>query len=309
MLRKGTRCTICKSQGKNNKAIIFLKHHRLALCKEHFITWFEKRVEKTIKEFKMLNKKDNVLVAVSGGKDSLALWNVLNRLGYKTEGLYIDLGIGEYSENSKELSKKFANNLGLRLNIISLNEYLYPIPTIKENTNRPACSACGVVKRYYMNKFARDNNFNVVATGHNLDDEAGVLLGNTLQWDLKYLAKQYPVLEEEEGFVKKVKPLCKITEKESALYSVLNNIDYIEYECPFSEGATSIEYKTILNQLEEKHPGLKLRFYSDFLKKIYPIFKKQNRENEKYLVRCKVCGEPSYSEICGVCRLKAQVQH
>ncbi len=309
MLKKGTRCTICKSKGKNNKAIVFLKHHRLALCKEHFLSWFEKRVEKTIKEFKMLKKEDNILVAVSGGKDSLALWNTLNKLGYKTEGLYIDLGIGEYSENSKDLSEKFAKNLGLKLNIISLKENLYSIPTIKENTDRPACSACGVIKRYYMNKFARDNGFNVVATGHNLDDEAAVLLGNTLQWDLKYLARQYPVLQEEEGFVKKVKPLCKITEKESALYSILNGIEYIEYECPFSEGATSIEYKTVLNQLEEKHSGLKLRFYSDFLKKIYPIFKEHYIEDKKSLVKCKICGEPSYSEICGVCRLKSKIHH
>ncbi|WP_456392890.1 TIGR00269 family protein [Persephonella sp.] len=308
-LRKGTKCRICKTKGKKTNAVVFLPQHRLALCKEHFIEWFEKRVEKTIKEFRMFHKNEKILVSVSGGKDSLALWNALIKLGYNADGFYIDLGIGDYSETSKELAKKFAERVNKTLHIVELKKEFYPIPTIDEKTNRPACSACGVIKRYYMNKYARELGYSVIATGHNLDDEVAVLFGNTLQWDLNYLSRQYPVLREENGFIRKVKPLCKITEKESALYSVFNNIEYIEYECPFSEGASSIEYKLLLNQLEEKHPGTKLKFYSEFLKKVYPIFKEFKAKQDKPLNKCKICGEPSYSEICGVCRLKREVEN
>ena len=307
MLRKGTKCKICKTKGKSSKAVVFLAHHRLALCKEHFIEWFERRVDKTVKEFNMFRKSERILVAVSGGKDSLALWNALIKLGYISDGLYIDLGIGDYSESSKELAQKFADRVGRKLHIVSLKEDIYSIPTIKEFTDRPACSSCGIVKRYYMNKCAKELGYSVVATGHSLDDEAAVLFGNTLHWDLKYLSKQYPILLEDEGFIRKVKPLCKITEKESALYSFFNNIEYIEYECPFSEGALSIEYKTILNQLEEKHAGTKLKFYSDFIKKIYPIFRELQKEDRVTLKKCEVCGEPSYSEVCGFCKLKMAV--
>jgi len=308
-LKKGTKCRICKSKGENNRAVVYLPHHRLPLCKGHFVEWFDRRVERTIREFNMFDKKDRILVAVSGGKDSLALWNSLNNLGYDVDGLYIDLGIGDYSKRSKELSRKFADRIGRRLYIVELNKELYPIPTIDEKVNRPACSSCGVIKRYYMNKYARKLGYSVIATGHNLDDEAAVLFGNTLQWDLKYLARQYPVLEEEGGFVKKVKPLCKITEKESALYSVFNSIEYIEYECPFSGGASSIEYKLLINQLEEKHPGTKLKFYSEFLKRIYPIFKEYSLKEKGELKRCEICGEPSNSNLCGVCRIKIQVEN
>jgi uncharacterized protein (TIGR00269 family) len=308
-LKKGTKCRICRTKGIKKDAVVFLPHHRLALCKDHFIEWFEKRVDKTIKEFRMFNKKDRILVAVSGGKDSLALWHALHKLGYEADGLYIDLGIGEYSQLSKELAKNFADKISRTLHIVDLKEELYTIPTIEKTVDRPACSACGVIKRYYMNKYARELGYNVIATGHNLDDEAAVLFGNTLQWDLKYLSRQYPVLKEEGDFVRKVKPLCKITEKESALYSVFNNIDYIEEECPFSEGASSIEYKLVINQLEEKHPGIKLKFYSDFLRKVYPIFKHYQEEKEKGLNKCEICGEPSYSNICGVCRIKLQVEN
>ncbi|HIE59875.1 MAG TPA: TIGR00269 family protein [Hydrogenothermaceae bacterium] len=306
MLKKQAKCTICKTKGLKNKAIVYLPQHRLALCKEHYISWFEKRVQKTIDEFKMFSKNEKILVAVSGGKDSLALWNVLTKLGYKVDGFYINLGIGEYSQDSKEKAVNFARKINRPLHILDLSTEIATIPKLKEISNRPACSACGTVKRYYMNKFAKDNSYEVIATGHNLDDEVAVLFGNTLRWDIDYLKRQYPVLKEEEGFIKKVKPLCKITEKETAIYSFLSDIDYIEYECPFAEGASSIEYKEFLAKLEEKHPGTKLQFYTNFLKRMYPILNEEKKEDKK-LIKCKICGEPSTNEICSVCRLKQRV--
>ncbi|HIQ49388.1 MAG TPA: TIGR00269 family protein [Aquifex aeolicus] len=294
------RCRVCK-----NKAIIYMPHHRLALCRNHFIEWFEKYTEKTIKEFKMFTKKDKILVAISGGKDSLALWYVLGKLGYKADGLYIHLGIGEYSERSKEKVYKFAERVGGNVIIVDLKEEVATIPELVKISSREACSVCGLVKRYNFNKVAKEKGYNVVATGHNLDDEASALLANVLNWNEKYLGRKYPVLEEEEGFVRKVKPFCKFTEKETALYALLNGIDFIEEECPFSEDATSVFYKEILNKIEERSPGTKLRFYLDYLRKIYPKFKKE--EDKKNLKPCKVCGQPTMADICPVCRLKEKV--
>ena len=295
------KCRIC-----GNKAIIYMPHHRLALCKEHFVEWFERYTERTIKEFKMFTKKDRILVAISGGKDSLSLWHVLRKLGYEADGLYIDLGIGEYSKKSKEKVERFAQRINARVIVVDLKEELATIPELKEITSREACSVCGLVKRYNFNKVAKEHGYNVVATGHNLDDEASALFANVLNWNEKYLGRKYPVLEEEEGFVRKVKPFCKFTEKETALYALLNGIDYIEEECPFSEDATFIFYKKILNEIEEKIPGTKLRFYLDYLRKIYPKFRKP--EEKKELKPCKVCGEPTMGEICPVCRMRERIK-
>ncbi len=283
-----------------------MPHHRLALCKEHFIEWFERYTERTIKEFKMFTKKDRILVAISGGKDSLSLWHVLRKLGYEADGLYIDLGIGEYSKKSKEKVEKFAQKINAKVIIVDLKEELASIPELKEITTREACSVCGLVKRYNFNKVAKEHGYNVVATGHNLDDEASALFANVLNWNEKYLGRKYPVLEEEEGFVRKVKPFCKFTEKETALYALLNGIDYIEEECPFSEDATFIFYKKILNEIEEKIPGTKLRFYLDYLRKIYPKFRKP--EEKKELKPCKLCGEPTMGGICPVCKIKRRIK-
>ena len=283
-----------------------MPHHRLALCREHFIEWFERYTERTIKEFKMFTKRDRILVAISGGKDSLSLWQVLRKLGYEADGLYIDLGIGEYSKKSREKVERFAQRINAKAIIVDLSKELAPIPELVKITTREACSVCGLVKRYNFNKVAKEYGYNVVATGHNLDDEASALLGNVLNWNEKYLGRKYPVLEEEGGFVRKVKPFCKFTEKETALYALLNGIDYIEEECPFSEDASSIFYKKILNEIEERFPGTKLRFYLDYLRKIYPKFK--DSEEKKELRPCKVCGEPTMGEVCPVCKMREKLK-
>ena len=58
----------------------------------------------------MFDRKDKVLIAVSGGKDRLSLWDILDRLGYQTKGIYIKLGIDEenYSDESLNRVKAFA---------------------------------------------------------------------------------------------------------------------------------------------------------------------------------------------------------
>ncbi len=266
--------------------------------------WFERRVESTVREFRMFSKDDRILVAVSGGKDSLALWQALVRLGYNADGFHINLGIGEYSEISEMVCRSFSTRIGRPLHVINLAEEIASIPELKQKEKRPACSLCGTLKRYYMNRKAKELGYKVIATGHNLDDESAVLFSNVMGWDLDYLRRQYPVLDEEGGFVRKVKPLCKMTEKENALYAFLSGMEYVEDECPFAEGATSISYKKLLAQLEEESPGTKLRFYLEFLRKVRPLLVE---EENKSLGVCRVCGEPSSSEVCAVCRLKERV--
>ncbi len=292
------RCQKC-----GQKANVYLPQHRLSLCKNHYIEWYLKRVEATIREFGMFGKGEKVLVAVSGGKDSLSLWDALHKLGYKADGLYINLGIGEYSQRSKALCERFAKERGLELHGVELSKEIATIPEIKRVENRPACSFCGQLKRYYMNRFAKEKGYRVIATGHNLDDESATLFSNVLSWNMGYLSRQFPVLSEGDGFVKKVKPLVKFTEKENALYAFLSGIEYVEEECPFSEGASSIEYKKILSELEEKSPGTKLRFYMDFLRRLHPIL-----QSEKVHLRpCSVCGEPTTAEVCSLCRLRERL--
>src|SRR5512139_3263961 len=103
----------CRKCGE--KAAMNMAHHKLALCKTHYLEWIPEQTEKTIHRYGMFTTQDKILVAVSGGKDSLSLWDILVRLGYQADGLYIGLGIDEgigYSDESRRLSEKFAAERG-----------------------------------------------------------------------------------------------------------------------------------------------------------------------------------------------------
>ncbi len=300
----------CKKCG--GKAVISMRQHNMGLCKDDFLTWLPEQTQKFIEKYKMFTPDEKVLVAVSGGKDSLALWDILRVLGYQADGLYIALSIDEginYSAESQRLSEKFANERGLNLYIVNLAaDYGTDVPTLAKETKRgrdKPCSACGLVKRHEMNRIARDFGYDVLATGHNLDDEAATLFSNTLQWNGDYLLRQGPVLPSKVGLARKVKPLFRFYEREMAAYALLRGIEYIYDECPFAEGSTSTYYKELLNQLENQHPGAKQHFYVKFLAaKKKGLFAEPTLEIVPELHICPSCGQPTSSTgKCSFCRV------
>jgi len=295
---------------------------------------------------------------VSGGKDSLALWDALLRLGYQADGLYIGLGINDplpYSDVSLEKTRKFVADViasvedakqhlhrtqvqvsptesgiasshdpstSLRsaqdvllamtytptLHVVDIEStYGKTIPEISRakmrGQGRP-CAACGLTKRYVMNRLAHDKGYTVLATGHNLDDEVAVLFQNTLRWQTGYLARQAPVLPaSREGLMRKVKPFCRMYERETATYALVRGIDYVYDECPHATGNQMNFYKTLLNQLETESPGSKLSFYLEFLRaRGEGAFDQFN--DVAALQECEVCGQPTSAPgRCAFCRM------
>jgi len=221
----------------------------------------------------MFEATDRILVAVSGGKDSLALWDVLLELGYRADGLYLGLGIGEYSERSHEVARAFARERDAHLVEVDLaRDYGFDVPTAGRKGSRSTCAVCGLSKRYVFNRAAREGGYDAIATGHNLDDEAATLLGNTLRWQTDYIARQSPVLPAEEGFARKVKPLYRLSELETAAFAFLRGIDYVVEECPLVGGNTQLRYKEAMNQLESTSPGTKAQFFLGYLDRAAPLF-------------------------------------
>ncbi|MCX8073304.1 MAG: adenine nucleotide alpha hydrolase family protein [Candidatus Binatia bacterium] len=254
----------------------------------------------------MFTREEPVLVAVSGGKDSLALWDVLHHLGYRTTGLHLDLGIGGYSQVSRAKTEAFARERGLPLLVVDFTSEGHAIPEVVGLTRRPACSACGTAKRHHFDRVALEHGFPVVATGHNLDDEAARLLGNVLRWDLHYLARQSPVLApSHEKFARKVKPLFRLSEYETAAYAFLRKIDYVLDECPNAVGASQLLYKEVLQRLEADMPGTKQSFVVEFYRRARPALL---REELDAPTTCTRCGLPSHRPVCRFCSLLAEVE-
>ncbi|PYM67309.1 MAG: tRNA(Ile)-lysidine synthetase [Candidatus Rokuibacteriota bacterium] len=295
----------CKKCG--GRAVLELRRHNAAFCADDFLGFFRHHVLETVRRWKMLARDERVLIAVSGGKDSLALWDVLHAEGYRTAGLYIDLGIFAYSTESRAKCEAFARDRDVPLVVVSVRaEVGAAIPDVRERTRRPACSACGLSKRYIMNRSALEGGYDVVATGHNLDDEAATLLGSTLRWDESALARQSPVLEATHPkLVRRVKPLFRLSERETAAYAFLRGIDYIVEECPFARGATSITHKEALNRLEDASPGTKAAFFLSFLERARGRFQALDGVT---LTECVRCGQTTTGEVCAFCKLGDQVR-
>lgn len=257
----------------------------------------------------MLREDDRILVALSGGKDSMALVHQLVRLGLKPHALHIDLDIEHSSFEACKRAKKFCTENNVPLKVVHTQEHGLNIPLLKKHVNRPVCSFCGKIKRYLFNKYALDNGYTVLATGHNLDDETARLMANTLRWDTGYLRDVGPVLSEKRGFVRKIKPLYRLTEFELANYCYLNGIAYNMRGCPYSFDASFNIYKNLLNQLEKAQPGRKRSFYEAFQKKGRPYFARGQNDCGPSLTPCLKCGYPTSEQVCGVCRLKEELKN
>ncbi len=286
--------------------MIDVRRHNANFCTDHFLRLVRDQTAKAIDELGMLRPDERVLVAVSGGKDSLALWDVLRELGYEADGFYVGLGIGGYSDRSGDVVRSFASARGWTLHQVDLrDEYDTDVPTAAKATRRVPCSACGLSKRHLFDRAALEHGYDAVATGHNLDDEAAVLFGNTLRWQTEYLARQLPVLPARNGFPRKIKPLVRLGEREMAAYCVLRGIDYVVEECPMAVGNKHIGYKEALNDIESASPGSKHDFYFGFLARAAARFRDAgpSDHDQVELDSCERCGSPSTAEVCAFCRL------
>lgn len=296
------KCTRCKIP-----AVVALPSHHAAFCTDCFLLFARRLVERAIKEHDMFTMDDRILVAISGGKDSLALAWQLKELGYDISGLHIDLGIPESSPIARGYSERFCAKHGIELHVLEMAALGLAMGEVKRRVKRPICSVCGQTKRYFFNKFAMENGFTVLATGHNLDDETARLMANVMRWDVEYLSDQGPVMPAENGFAKKVKPLFRMSEFETANLCFLAGVDYGHAPCPYSSKASFPIYKHMLADLEDIQPGRKIHFYDGFLARGRAGFA-QNEEQSAPVMPCTKCGYPTSAGECGVCRLKERME-
>lgn len=302
------RCVQCRGP-----AVIEEPRHRSAWCGEHFVDHVHRQIRKAIDRYGMFSYADRILVAVSGGKDSLALWDALLTMGYRVDGLYLGLGIGGYSDRSGAIVREFAERRGAQLRSVDLaDEYGYSIPRGSQAVDRATCGVCGLSKRYVFNRAAIDGGYDVVVTGHNLDDEAATLLGNIVRWQDGFLARQRPALPATGGNqVRKVKPLYRLSEREMAAYCVIRRIDYVVEECPLVAGNTGMELKDALNVLERQAPGTKAQFLFGFLDSHADKWPEQHDDVE--LHACASCGMPTTGDPvrgevrCAFCRQRERI--
>ena len=278
-----------------------------------FAEQFEKQVRNTLRKHKLLSKKDRVLVACSGGKDSTSVLYLLNKFGYRAEGLIIDLQMGEWSEQNLRNLREFCKKQGLKLHTVSLKrEFNFDINRIrsrlKGRKDLTPCLVCGVMKRWVLNRKARELGAAKIATGHNLDDEAQTCIMNLVNGNPKLGINMGPRtgLVEDPGFVPRVKPLFFTLERDSRRYSELMGFPVLYKRCPYAREGQRWKLRDFLDGLEKSRPGTK-RDIVDSTLRVFREIRKEIRLGQ--VKRCRECGEPSRSQTCKVCQvLGAQKQ-
>ena len=289
------QCTKCG----NPKVIIKKEQSGQLLCKDCFIESIEKKVIKTVKKEKLLDKGDKVLVALSGGKDSVTTLEILNSFREMNIidicAVTVDEGIDNYRQDGVDIAIRHAERLGIEHKVVSLkDEYGITLDEIMQKENhKGSCSYCGVFRRTIINKAARDMNATKIATGHNLDDEVQAIMMNYLEGNVDNMGKLGAKTESNaEEFTPKIKPLREIPEREIGLYVVAKELEVHFDSCPYAMQSFRGEVSEVINQLALKHPTIKystLRGYD----KIKPLLKEEFKKDYSQGGRCKRCGEPS----------------
>lgn len=294
------KCSKC-----DENAIVSQRYSCTHLCERHFVEDFEDKVIETIAKGRMLQDGDRIAVALSGGKDSTALLNILDKVlsGRKEITLVaitVDEGIKGYREDTIKSARKITEDLEVEHVIVSFKEeFGLGLDQMVGGKREAPCTFCGVFRKSLLNRTAKKYGATKLATGHDLDDEAQSILMNYMKGDIERLGRFAP-RRVQPGLVPRIKPLKNIPERETALYCMVSGFYLKMAECPYASLSLRSDVRDMLNNLEMKFPGTKQSCMKGFdclsglLAMRYPPME---------LSSCGLCGEPCVGELCKACQL------
>jgi uncharacterized protein (TIGR00269 family) len=289
----------------------------MRLCRKCFAESIEDKTRATIARYHMFKFDDKIAVAVSGGKDSVSLLNVLARVERKYPkaqlvAITVDEGIRGYRDEALKIAAENCEKLGVEHAIVSFKElYGYTFDQMVKRLDRSGsdnpspCAFCGVMRRKALNVAARRIKADKLATAHTLDDETQTILLNIFHGDVLRIAKEKPVTDEvHPKLVQRTKPFCEIPERETALYAYVKGVKFQGKPCPYASGALRNDARVMLNRMEEKHPGIKFTIFES-IERIRPGLEEIARKEG--LRECIECGEPTTDYVCRTCQMRRQL--
>ena len=307
---RGLNLGVCSSCGKRSP-IYFRRYSGVKLCSTCFKGDFIKRVRRTISRYELLRYDDRIVVAVSGGKDSLVLLKVLYELEQdfpKSELLAasIDEGIDSYRLDSLRTLKKIANALHIELHELSFKD-LYGFTLgevvklgIAKKLGLNPCTICGVLRRKALVTVARRLGATVIATAHTLEDVVQTYLLNLLRGEKNI--RPIGLRREAEDVIPRVAPLRLTPQREIALYAYLEGIPFQSKTCPYTHESMRDEIRNFLTLYDYKYPGSLYAFLNMFER----ILEKIPQPDE--VNRCEICGEPTDRRICRACEIVLSIK-
>ncbi|MBT3814042.1 TIGR00269 family protein [Candidatus Woesearchaeota archaeon] len=299
-----------------NKKIV-LQHGKLT--PQEFLQYFETKVFKTIKKYKLFERNEKICVAASGGKDSTAVLHLTKRYyeryNIPLENLFaiaIDEGIERHRNESLKNLKQFCKAENIKLIIVNVKDnFKTNIDESAEKIRkigRKPCMVCGIWRRYLLNKYARENGAKKLITGHNLDDEAQAIMMNQFKANVSLTASLGPISgkKDHKMFVRRIKPLYFCTNDEVEIYCKVKGWELDFCDCLYSQEGYRSQIKQMLNEFEEKYPGTKHGIVKSFLE-ILPLIKEKANQDIGKIKECEICKEPANKNVCNACKLQKEL--
>ena len=300
------RLVTCTSCG--DEAVYFRPYSGERYCQRCYIHAIEKQVQRTISRYRMLKPNHTIALALSGGKDSVSLLHILNKIEKdfsqsKLVAVTIDEGIAGYRAEAIDIAKENCAHLQVEHHVFSFKKlYHYTLDEIVEAAKRKdkvfICKYCGILRRKALNIAAREVGATRLATAHNLDDEVQSMVMNLLRGDVARLSIPTGDIQASEGMVPRIKPFYDIPEKDVALYAFFKKLRFQSFFCNYLDTSLRGDVRKFLNTIEEKHPGMKLITHRSF-EKIQPFIPLQHEKEGT----CILCGEPTTRETCMACQI------
>ena len=289
------KCDKCENESAYSR-----KYSGESLCSECFSNSILRKTAKTISKYNMIKNGELVCVGVSGGKDSLALLDILKKMSdthnFKIIAVTIDEGIPGYRDEALEIVTEFCKKLDVKLKIYSYKNLfdltLEESLEMREDEKTSSCAICGTFRRRALDHAAEEIGADVIATGHNLDDGIQTFLINTLSGDTNKIGWMNP--EKNSMKIRKIKPFSAIYESEIVFYAFTNDLPFQSEPCPHMNEAIRTEIREFFNSLEEKHVGIKNNMHNSVLK----ISQIMNESSDKEKRICEKCGNECRGKTC-----------
>lgn len=222
-----------------------------------------KRFHKACADFALIEEGDHILIGLSGGKDSLALVELLGRRAqifvprFSVTAVHVRVRERAYITDISYL-QAFCDEF--RVPLLVRDTEIGEKPTgeaglTAQRSEKDPCFLCSWYRRKALFDTARELGCNKIAFGHHKDDIVETLLMNLIfQGNFSTI---YPKLQMNKMPLQLIRPLCLIEESELRRYAELRGYEPQKQTCPFEKASSRTDIKGLIHDLERLNPEVR----------------------------------------------------